>query len=451
MTIQIDWAGTSVTPGGVAYEVYVPKADLQLIQATPTEIRRLNVDTFRLTLRDMEEDLDGRPWPQTHRHNTEVTIGGLTYARQVILLDPYSLTFEDGQYAVEIVGANSNLADKANVNQVSVRPQNSAGLISTPLIEYSSFDEAVNIDKDNITGRARSGTLGTTGSKAEPVDNVPDALLIDEVRGFRALRIIGDLTIDGGESYDVANKSLLGIHPSLCSVTLGSDAETLGCYIYRLTLAGTLDGNAAVECCVVNNLYYISGCITTCMLYGTVEIVGSDTSNIRDCTSGGPNGVFALDMSAGTASCIVHNHSGDIDIEGLVDADQRVLISGRGKVTVTSSCTAGTVILDGEITLDDQRPDGSTCTINTAGSVNQVVIADSVLDESLADHDSAGTLGKVMSEVRGRHFGRWNIPQGTNQMVCYDEADNVLITFNLFKADGSPAIDGIDVYDKVPV
>lgn len=121
MAITINWETKIIN---------VPKADLTLIQSAPTEIRGLDVDWFRLRLKDIEDNVEGQPFPDTHRHNTQVTLGGLTLARVVEILDPYSITFEDGQYAVNLSGANNNVADKTNVNQVSVRSNNSAGLIS---------------------------------------------------------------------------------------------------------------------------------------------------------------------------------------------------------------------------------------------------------------------------------------------------------------------------------
>jgi hypothetical protein len=119
-----------VTPGGFTYEIYVPKADLTLIEVGPPAKYELDVDAFRLELRDLEDDPDGRPWPKTHIHDTETTLGGVTYARKVQVLAPYSVTFEDGQYRVTLVGANNNILDVSNVNQVSIAPTNSAGLIS---------------------------------------------------------------------------------------------------------------------------------------------------------------------------------------------------------------------------------------------------------------------------------------------------------------------------------
>jgi hypothetical protein len=50
-------------------------------------------------------------------------------AMVIEIINGYTVTFEDGQYAVNLVGANSNVGDKVNLNDVSVRSANSAGLI----------------------------------------------------------------------------------------------------------------------------------------------------------------------------------------------------------------------------------------------------------------------------------------------------------------------------------
>jgi hypothetical protein len=67
-------------------------------------------------------------YPDTHRHVAPVSLGGVTLARIIEIINGYTVTFEDGQYAVNLVGANSNVGDVVNVNQVSVRSANSVGL-----------------------------------------------------------------------------------------------------------------------------------------------------------------------------------------------------------------------------------------------------------------------------------------------------------------------------------
>lgn len=106
--------------------IHIPQADLTPVSGALYE---LNVNTLRLALKDLEDDELGQPWPTTHNHNTELTLSGVTYARAVEIINGYTVEFEDGQYAVRLVGANHNIADVKVLNQVSLIIGNSAGLI----------------------------------------------------------------------------------------------------------------------------------------------------------------------------------------------------------------------------------------------------------------------------------------------------------------------------------
>jgi len=123
------YAQTGITVYWKDRVIFVPRSALELVQTTPTVIYNLDLNAFRLALKDLEDDADGMAYPTTHEHNTTVTVGGVTLARVVQLINGYTVTFEDGQYAVNLIGANSNVADRVNVNQVSVRAANSAGLV----------------------------------------------------------------------------------------------------------------------------------------------------------------------------------------------------------------------------------------------------------------------------------------------------------------------------------
>lgn len=122
MAITINWL-TKV--------INVPKTYTTLVQSLPTEIRQLDVNVFRLDLKDIEDSEEGMPFLDTHRHSPEVQIAGLSLARVVEIINGYTITFEDDQYTVNLIGANTNLAEVTNVNQVSIRSSNSAGL-TTP-------------------------------------------------------------------------------------------------------------------------------------------------------------------------------------------------------------------------------------------------------------------------------------------------------------------------------
>jgi len=117
MSISINWATKIIN---------IPIADLTPISSG---IYELDVNEFRLILKELEESEDGMIFQKTHNHNTSIVLSGVTYSRIVEIINGYTITFEDGQYAVNIVGANSNVADVVNINQVSIRTANSAGLI----------------------------------------------------------------------------------------------------------------------------------------------------------------------------------------------------------------------------------------------------------------------------------------------------------------------------------
>jgi len=94
-----------------------------------TGIYSFDIDHFRLTLKELEEGDEGIIFPDTHRHQTTVTVGGVTLARVVEIINGYQITFENGAYAVNLAGANSNISDVTTVNNVSIRSANSAGLV----------------------------------------------------------------------------------------------------------------------------------------------------------------------------------------------------------------------------------------------------------------------------------------------------------------------------------
>ena len=115
--------------------ISIQKVDMTLVQSTPFEVYELNVNTFRLTLKNIEDNVGGIPFVDTHAHNTIVTVGGVTLARVVEIINGYTVTFEDDSYAVNLVGANSNISDVTNLNTVSVRAANSAGLIQSVILD----------------------------------------------------------------------------------------------------------------------------------------------------------------------------------------------------------------------------------------------------------------------------------------------------------------------------
>ena len=119
VAISIDWANKIIN---------IPKADTTLVSISP-DIRSLDIDDLRDALNALQESEVGIVFDTTHTHVSPISFAGVTLARVVEIINGYTITFEDGQYAVNIIGGNSNVADNTNVNQVSIRSFNSAGLV----------------------------------------------------------------------------------------------------------------------------------------------------------------------------------------------------------------------------------------------------------------------------------------------------------------------------------
>ena len=115
MAYSVNWATKVVT---------IPQSDLTLVSPGVYE---LDVLTFWAEIHDIQDD-EGMPYLDIMRSNAPVTLSGLTLARTVEVINGYTIEFEDGQYQVNLTGANNNLLDTRVQNQVSLNANNSAGL-----------------------------------------------------------------------------------------------------------------------------------------------------------------------------------------------------------------------------------------------------------------------------------------------------------------------------------
>lgn len=174
MPVTIDWGQKIIN---------VPQDYLTPV-VSPT-LYELNIDTFRKDLKALEASEEGMPELDTHSHNTEVTVAGTTIARVVEIINGYTITFEDGQYAVNLVGANSNIAEVQNVNQVSTRSFNTAGLITVTSgsgLSQAQNDELFairtvvpnNVWEEAIASHQNAGSTGEALEEASTAATLPD-------------------------------------------------------------------------------------------------------------------------------------------------------------------------------------------------------------------------------------------------------------------------------------
>jgi len=418
MATSLDW------PNKI---IHVPRADMTLVQSVPTEIRELNLNAFRLDLKDLEDDQEGMAWIDTHSHNTEVTIGGLTLARVIEIINGYTVTFEDGQYAVNLIGANSNVGDVVNVNQVSVRSQNSAGMTSSPDIEYSSFNGRVTID-----GLATGiGTTFPKGTPRDPVNNIPDALIINDYRKFNHFEFLTNFTL--GAEADMEKVRVSGRTTSV-ELTVDALAQVYGSVFGPCTISGTLDGQNELRGCIVKDMDFFNGRIHNSLLNGTITLAGSDDAYMVNCTQLEMATTPHLNMGGSGQNLVMPNYIGLLHISNL-DSYQTIGIGlSGGQVVLEDTVTAGLVHVSGVGELLDEHGDTILSgTWNGVTVINNLMssgaVQDAVWSHILEVGFTADDIVKLMSSVLlGKSSGA-----GSNSIKfrdINDSKDRVTATLN---------------------
>ena len=137
--------------------ISVPQADLAFSSGSTWD---LDADAFRKTLDDLQDDEEGIVTNDTHTHTTVATLGGITFARVVEIINGYTIEFEDLQYNVEILNANTNFMDVLVDNQVSVRSNNSGGLILGKLGQADIVAMADAVWDEDITTHSTTDSAG---------------------------------------------------------------------------------------------------------------------------------------------------------------------------------------------------------------------------------------------------------------------------------------------------
>jgi hypothetical protein len=83
MAISIDYLTKVIT---------VPQS---FLTHTTGSLYELDVEAFRLALKDLEDEPEGIAFPDTHRRNAPVTVAGVTYAQTFEIINGYTVTFQD--------------------------------------------------------------------------------------------------------------------------------------------------------------------------------------------------------------------------------------------------------------------------------------------------------------------------------------------------------------------
>ena len=328
------------------------------IQSTPTEIWQLSVDTLHDVLRDLEDDVEGMPFPLTHVYVGSFTVSGATLAAIVDITDDYVVTFENGSYRVNLVGANNNVGDRATVNNVSVSSSNSAGLQDLNSLQIASFQGGVAVDVNSPF----SGTEFPIGTRQTPVNNFDDAKTIADDRGLKTFYVARTTTLSTTTNLD--GYSFVGDSPVTVTLTIDPSAQVANSEFRDLTITGTLDGGNILRDCSVLTLNYVNGIITRCAINGTITLGGGAQASLLECHSGvaggGPGQTADIDFNGAGNSLILRDYDGGVTLENYAGGGDVSLDINSGRVIVDSTVTAGDIYVRGVATVDDQSTGTAT-------------------------------------------------------------------------------------------
>jgi hypothetical protein len=360
LAISVNWVTKVIT---------VPQADLTLISGTKYS---LDVDAFRLELKSLESSEEGMPFDDTHQHNTEVVLSGVTYARFFILINGYTVEFEDGQYTVISSGANHNISDFLVENQVALVTQNSAGL-TTPVsatdiasavwsqslaafgigssgraLLLSAYAHAIWID----TARGTAGTLlGTNGIPGNPVNNLADAVVLANALGLRKYMVRGNLTLVSGHD----DWTFVGVGTEPVIALNGQDVQDS--YFEAVEVSGdAVNSHFHGHDCTLDGVTNFSGLFNSCRLRNSLSLAPNGTM-FAHCVSYVPGGgsTPVLDLQGAGRTFNLRNYSGGIEIRNMNDASNAGSIELKGQVILAASCTnvvpANALALRGTATL----------------------------------------------------------------------------------------------------
>ncbi len=371
MAISIDWS-TGV--------ISVPKDYTTLIQLTPTEIRELDTNQFRLDLKNLEDDAEGMPFPKTHNHNPPVSVGGIELARVVSITDDYTITFENGLWAVNLQGSNNNILDRTNKNQVSVNPSNSAGLVTSSAIEYGEYGGTVTVDMQNVTGKAMAGTVYPVGTLRFPSNVLTDAELIAKSKGFSGIKLISDITL---KNVDFTGYRIEGLSHVATQVVVEASAVLDYATFSDIEITGILDSNAEVHSCVVKDLAYFNGHIHDSAIGGTITLGGTAESFIENCSRLEDETFPIIDFNNEDNHLAMPRFAGAVKLKNMTVSGITALIGlDQGLVQLNSvTCTAGSITLAGVGKLVDENGDViETGTWNGMTITNMLVSNESITE-----------------------------------------------------------------------
>lgn len=366
MAITIDWPSAVLT---------VPKSFLTLVQLVPSEIYKLDTEALRIAIRDLEDDEEGRGTGlRVVDYTAPKTLDGVTYASFIEIRAPFTVTFEDGAYRVIFEGSNNNILTRSNVNNVSLAPQNSAGLTFSQEVQNLSYtDDRIYIAPDAPAATAL--TRYPAGTRKEPTVDFPTASTINSRLGYNRYHLVGLIVLLPTDM--LVNANLKG-ETGIIATTVFAGTDLSGAKISETSVTGAVTGTSMwFDRCLMADLSGFDGVLELCaMSEATIQVAVTAVNRILiyDCMSldnGGPHPI--IDMNGASAFLSVRNFTGLVDLANFnVVGGTEASVHVNGKLHILPSCTTGKITVSGECFVLDQS--GPDCEVILESTVQRLIV-----------------------------------------------------------------------------
>ena len=253
-----------------------------------------------------------------------------------------------------------------------------------------------------LNGTAVSNGNGYQGS---PFNNFPDAIGALDDRNLTHIEILGNVTLDRNiDGYTITGENLPIFDMNNFSV--GSTN------FIKMVLTGTQNGGYPfLETCGMQNATGVNGQSNTIALGGSIKVADGCNVLFNNITPIAANSDIEVDfVNATTGAVDLENAHGDYIIKNMTSPTDIFEINFlSGKITVDSSCTAGTIIMNG--TADWLNPEYS----GGATIENRLINPEGVQFSEFID-------GRVYIDVNEPTSGTF-FPHGTVRLPCNNDAD----------------------------
>ena len=253
-----------------------------------------------------------------------------------------------------------------------------------------------------LNGTAVSNGNGYQGS---PFNNFPDAIGALDDRNLTHIKILGNVTLDRNlNGYTITGENLPTFDMNNFSVG--------GTNFIKMVLTGTQNGGYPfLETCGMQNATGVNGQGNVIALGGFIKVADGCNLLLNNVTPIAANSDIEVDfVNATTGAVAFENAHGDFIIKNMTNAADIFEINFlSGKITIDSSCTAGTIIMNG--TADWLNPEYSS----GATIVNRLINPEGIQFSEFID-------GRVYIDVNEPTSGTF-FPHGTVRLPCNNDAD----------------------------